>query len=388
MPIIQPKLFTPLQIRDVTIRNRISISPMAMYCAEKGFPTNFHSHHYAKFAMGGAGLVFIEQAAVSPEGKITNGCLGIWSDSHAEALKPITAFIKSQGAVPALQISHGGRKSSTQRAWEGNGPLTEENIRKGDETWTPVGPSDKAFAEGWLQPRALEVDEIHRLTEAYVASAKRALDAGFEVIEIHMAHGYLLQSFLSPIANKRNDQYGGSLDNRMRFPLAVTAAVRDAIPKGTPLFVRISAVDWINGGWEIEDSIVLARELKALGVDIVDCSSGGNLVAGATNSNLKREPGYQAKFAKIIKEQTGIGTQAVGLIRTPQLANELLEADYADLIALGRQALFNPFWPHHAAEELGVNSEFQDWPHQYSWWLRKWKSGLMTSGEVLNKWNS
>lgn len=381
-----PLLFSPLRIRGTTVRNRIAISPMAMYCAENGFPTAFHGHHYAKFAIGGAGIVFVEQSSITRVGRITNGCLGIWSDEHAEALKPITSFIKDRGAVPALQIAHGGRKASTQRAWEGNGPLTPENLKNGDETWTPVGPSDLAFAEGWLQPRALTVPEIHEHTEAFALAATRAVGAGFEIIEIHMAHGYLLQSFLSPLANKRSDEYGGSLENRMRFPLAVARAVRAAIPDDMPLFVRISAVDWIEGGWEIEDSVALARELKKIGVDVVDCSSGGNLVAGATNANLKRSPGYQAEFARRIKAETGIQTQAVGLIRTAQLANELLESEHADLIAIGRQALFNPNWPLHAAEELGMNDAFEEWPAQYAWWLKKWKSGLSARGEALNTW--
>lgn len=384
----RPLLFTPLDIRDVKIRNRIVISPMAMYCAKDGFLNDFHAHHYAKFAMGGAGVVFIEQASVIRDGRITNGCLGIWSDAHAEAMRSMIAFIKSQGSTPALQIAHGGRKSSTQRAWEGNGPLTQKNIDNGDEAWTPVGPSNVPFAEGWITPHALEAKEIQTLTQAFKDAAKRAVVVGFEIIEIHMAHGYLLQSFLSPLANKRTDDYGGSLHNRMRFPLEVARAVRDVIPQGTPLFVRISAVDWIEGGWEIEDSIELARKLKEIGVDVIDCSSGGNLVAGATNSNLKREPGYQAEFARRIKAEVGIRTEAVGLIRTPELAEELLQKNYADLIAIGRQALFNPFWPHQAAEQMGLNESFADWPHQYTWWLSKWKSGLTANGESLNNWRT
>lgn len=383
----RPLMFTPLTIRDVTLRNRIVISPMAMYCADNGFPVDFHVNHYGRFAMGGAGMVIVEQSAISREGRITNGCLGIWSDEHAAALEPITRYIKSQGSVPALQIAHGGRKASTQRAWEGNGPLTEENLRNGDESWTPLGPSDEPFAEGWLKPRALTEEEIQEHTQYFVQAALRAIKAGFEVIEIHMAHGYLLQSFLTPLANKRTDRYGGSLENRMRFPLEVAAAVRAAIPAGTPLFVRISAVDWIDGGWEIEDSVVFARELQKVGVDVVDCSSGGNLVAGATNANLKRAPGYQAEFAKRIRDEVGIKTQAVGLIRTPKLTNDLLESGHADLIAIGRQALFNPSWPQHAAEAMGVNHDFEDWPHQYAWWLKKWKSGLVAKGEILNQWS-
>ncbi len=379
-----PLLFAPLNIRGATVRNRIVIAPMSMYCAENGFPTDFHAHHYAQFAIGGAGIVCVEQASVTRVGRITNGCLGIWSDEHAEALKPIAGFIKSQGAVPTLQIAHAGRKASAQRAWEGNGPLTAENIQNGDESWTPVGPSDLAFADGWLQPHALTIPEIHEHAVYFAKGAVRALEAGFDIIEIHMAHGYLLQSFLSPLANKRNDQYGGSLENRMRFPLEVATAVRAAIPQDTPLFVRISAVDWIEGGWEIEDSVVFSRELKKIGVDVIDCSSGGNLVVGATNASFRRAPGYQAEFARRIKAETGIQTQAVGLIRTAQLANELLESGHADLIAIGRQALFNPNWPHHAAEEMGMTRAFKHWPHQYGWWLEKWKSGLSANGETLN----
>lgn len=282
------------------------------------------------------------------------------------------------------KLHMGGRKSSTQRAWEGNGPLTQKNIDNGDETWTPVGPSSIPFAEGWLKPRTLKVEDIQQLTIAFRDAAKRAVDIGFEIIEIHMAHGYLLQSFLSPLANKRTDEYGGSLENRMRFPLEVARAVREVIPMGVPLFVRISAVDWIEGGWEIEDSVQLSRLLKEIGVDVIDCSSGGNLVAGATNSNLKREPGYQAEFARRIKAEVGIQTEAVGLIRTPELAEELLQKKFADLIAIGRQALFNPFWPHQAAEQMGMNQSFVEWPHQYTWWLSKWKSGLVANGESLN----
>lgn len=383
-----PLLFTPLCIRELSIPNRIVISPMAMYCAEDGHPTDFHLHHYGKFAMGGAGIVFIEQASVNRVGRITNGCLGIWSDEHAAELAPLTKFIKSQGSVAAIQIAHGGRKSSTQRAWEGNGPLTQENLDNGDETWTPVGPSDVPFAPGWLKPRALTKEEIREITQDFADAARRAVEAGFQIIEIHMAHGYLLQSFLSPLANKRTDEYGSSLQNRMRFPLEVAKAVRKAIPEGMPLFTRISAVDWIDGGWEMDDSVILAEELRKVGVDVIDCSSGGNLVTGATNSNLKREPGYQAAFAKRIREEVQIKTQAVGLIRTPDLANRLLETGYADLIAIGRQALFNPFWPLQAAEQMGMNEKFEHWPKQYAWWLAKWKSGLSANGEKLNAWTN
>ena len=376
-----PLLFQPLKIRGVELRNRIVVSPMAMYCAENGYPTSFHFVHYAKFAMGGAGTVFFEETAVTRTGRITNGCLGLWDDQQIDALRPITAAIRAQGSIPAIQISHCGRKGSAQRAWEGNGPLTEKNIANGDESWIPLGSSDKPFDTGWAVPEALSRAGMDELREAFVATALRALEAGFGIIEIHMAHGYLLQSFLSPLANVRTDEYGGSLENRMRFPLEVTRAIRKAIPDGTPLFARISATDWVEGAWTLDDSIVLTRELLKHGVDVIDCSSGGNLAGGATNSSLTRGPGYQVPFSDRIRSETGALTQAVGFIRTPQMAEQVLREKKADLIAIGRQMLFNPFWAHHAAEALGETRHFQNWPQPYGWWLDKWANGLRSMGE-------
>lgn len=381
MPDQTPLLFQPLTVRGVTLRNRIAVSPMAMYCAKNGYPVPFHHIHYGKFAMGGAGLVYVEQAAVTRVGRITNGCLGLWEDGQAEALAPLAAFLSEQGAVPAIQINHSGRKGSAQRAWEGNGVLTVENLANGDESWQPLGASATPFAEGWPMPLQLDRAGMDDIRDAFVSTALRALRAGFRIIELHMAHGYLLQSFLSPIANKRTDEYGGSRDNRMRFPLEVARAVRAAIPQDTPLFARISAVDWIEGGWEMDDSVALARELRLAGVDLVDCSSGGNLLRGATNSNLTRRPGYQAPFARRVREEAGILSQAVGLIRTPDLAESLLQDGAADIIAIGRQMLFDPFWAHHAAEALGATGAFEAWPRPYGWWLEKWSSGLKVSGE-------
>jgi len=374
-------LFQPLNIRGVWLRNRIVVSPMAMYCAENGYPTQFHLLHYGKFALGGAGTIFIEETAITRTGRITNGCLGLWEDSQIDALRPITAALHAHGSIPALQIAHGGRKSSSQRAWEGNGPLTTENIMNGDESWVPLGPSSIPFSDGWPVPRALTPADMNGICDAFIAAALRALEANFDIIEIHMAHGYLLQNFLSPLANARTDSYGGSLENRMRFPLEVTKAVRHAIPDRVPLFVRISATDWIEGGWTLDDSIVLSHELIKCGVDVIDCSSGGNLAAGATNSSLKREPGYQVSFAEQIREKTGALTQAVGFIRTPQLAERVLREGKADLIAIGRQMLFNPNWAHHAAEILGETQHFKNWPRQYGWWLDKWAAGLRSMGE-------
>lgn len=375
-------LFQPLKIRGVELRNRIVVSPMAMYCAEDGYPTPFHLVHYGKFAMGGAGTVFIEETAVTRTGRITNGCLGLWDDKQIDAMREITSVVRAHGSAPAIQISHGGRKGSAQRAWEGNGPLTAENIANGDETWTPLGPSDKPFADGWLVPEALTLAGMEELRDAFVTTAKRALDAGFAIIELHLAHGYLLQSFLSPLANHRTDDYGGSRENRMRFPLEVARAVRAALPDSVPLFARISATDWIEGGWTPDDSVALTRELMACGVDLIDCSSGGNLSGGATNSSLTRGPGYQVPFSEKIRAETGALTQAVGFIRTPEMAEQVLREDKADLIAIGRQMLFNPFWAHHAAEVLGETHHFETWPKPYGWWLNKWAAGLRSMGEL------
>ncbi|WP_372088606.1 NADH:flavin oxidoreductase/NADH oxidase (plasmid) [Tistrella mobilis] len=377
------RLFSPATFRGVELKNRIVVSPMGMYSAENGYVKPFHLIHYGKFAMGGAGLVFVEQTSVTRAGRITNGDPGLWEDGQIAGMREIAGQIRVHGAKAAIQINHGGRKSSQQRAFRGNGPLTERDIAAGEELWQPAGPSSLPLADGWLMPREMSRDEIAGVCDAFVATARRAVLAGFDVIELHMAHGYLLQSFLSPLANQRDDDYGGSLENRMRFPLEVTRAVRAALPPATPLFVRISATDWIEGGWTLEESVIFARELKAAGVDLVDCSTGGNLRAGSTNANLKRGPGYQVPFADRIRREAGIATGAVGMIRTAELAERILCEDRADLIFLGRQMLVDPFWAHHAAEALGLTGDFEGWPEQYGWWLAKWGQALRDNGESL-----
>lgn len=375
------KLFEKVSFRGVELSNRIVVSPMGMYSAEQGNVTLFHLVHYGKFAMGGAGLVFVEQTSVSRTGRITNGDAGLWENGQIDGMRQITQVIKSHGSKAAIQINHGGRKSGQQRAFRGNGPLTDRDIEMGEERWSPVGPSDVPLADDWPTPQPLSHDGLVGVCNAFVATAKRAVLAGFDIVEIHMAHGYLLQSFLSPLANFRTDEYGGSLENRMRFPLEVTKAVRAAIPASMPLFVRISATDWIDGGWEIEDSVIFARELKALGVDLVDCSTGGNLRSGSTNANLKRGPGYQVAFADQIRREAGISTGAVGMIRSPDFAESILQDERADLIFLARQMLFNPFWALHAAEHFGLTVDFGGWPEQYGWWLAKWGGALRANGE-------
>ena len=372
----RPRLFEPLTIKGTTLGNRIVISPMDQYSAVDGIPNTYHLVHYGKFAMGGAGAVFVEATGVSEEGRITNGCPGLYNQAQVDGFRPITDFIRQQRSLPAVQIGHGGRKASTTRPWEGGGPVAAEHIARGDRAWTPFGPSDTALADGWLTPKMMDGDDLARTRQDFADAAKRALEAGFEILEVHAAHGYLLQSFLSPLSNRRNDAYGGNREGRMRFPLEVVEAVRAAWPNDKPLFVRISSVDGIDGGWDMEDSVAFAHELKARGVDVVDCSSGGNSPKGATNANLKRGPGYQVPFAERIRTEAGIKTMAVGLIRDAELAETILQEGRADLIAVGRQALVDPFWPLHAAQHFDIDPDFEKWPHQYAWWLEKWDKGL------------
>ncbi|MBL4907977.1 MAG: NADH:flavin oxidoreductase/NADH oxidase [Sneathiella sp.] len=377
----EPLLFQPLDIRGVTLPNRVVVAPMCQYSAEGGYPTAHHTVHYGQFALGGAGLVIIEATGVTSDGRITNGCLGLWEDGQADALRPIAQFLKNNGSIPAIQLAHAGRKSAMQRPWHGNGPQTEEDQARGDDIWEPSAPSAIALDDGWLAPKAMTAQDLKDVRDAFAAAAVRAMNAGFEVVEVHMAHGYLLHSFLSPISNHREDEYGGNLEGRMQFPFSVIDAVRDVLPGDFPLFVRISAVDGIEDGWTLDDSVLFARALKARGVDVIDCSSGGN-TAKPTALGPKRGPGFQAPFAARIKAEADIKTQAVGLIRTPQLAEELLQNGSADLIALGRQLLYNPSWPAHAAEQFGAAGNFDDWPQQYGWWLERWDKSLQAMGET------
>lgn len=372
---------TPFALRDLRLPNRIVMSPMAMYAADEGEVNHFHLTHYHKVAMGGVGMVIVEQTAVSRRGRITNGCLGLWHDGQIEGMRKLVEGIHAFGAKAAIQINHGGRKASAQRAWQGNGPLTAEDIAHGEESWVPEGPSALPFAEGWPEPDAMSIEAIAKLRADFLATAHRALAAGFDMIELHLAHGYLLQSFLTPIANRREDRYGGSLENRMRLPLEIATDLRAALPRGMPIIARISATDWIEGGWTMEDSLILAGALKECGIDLIDCSSGGNLVRGATNSNLARGPGYQVPFAEEIKKTVGVPTMAVGMIHTGAQAESILQEGKADLIAIGRQILFDPFWTLHAVQEMGLDENFDLWPKPYGWWLEKWARSTKSSSK-------
>jgi 2,4-dienoyl-CoA reductase-like NADH-dependent reductase (Old Yellow Enzyme family) len=346
-------LFTPLRLRETTLRNRIAVSPMCQYSAREGLPNEWHLVHLGSRAVGGAGLVIAEASAVLPEGRISPDDTGLWSDAHAEAWAPIARFIAEQGAVPAIQLAHAGRKAATEAPWRGGRPVAE-----GDRGWLPVAPSPLAFADGYPVPRELTTDDLRGVVGAFRDAARRAEQAGFEAVEIHMAHGYLLHQFLSPLTNRRGDEYGGGLENRMRLALEVTHAVREAFPVERPVLARISATDWVEGGWDLEQSVVLARELREAGVDLVDCSSGGTV----PDAKVPVAPGYQVPFAAAVRERAGVATGAVGMITEPAQAEAIVAAGRADLVLLAREMLRDPHWPLHAARALGDEVR---WPDQY-----------------------
>ena len=372
------KLFAPLTLRGCTLPNRIVVSPLCQYSASDGFAQPWHFAHLSTFARGKAGLVFTEATAVEERGRITPSCLGIWNDAQAEALRPIVEFIDSMGCVAGIQLAHAGRKASTRAPFveKGGSPLTAADAVRGNTPWQAVAPSALPVAEGWPVPRELSVADLAGIKAAFVAAARRSVDVGFRVIELHMAHGYLLHSFLSPLGNQRTDEYGGDLDGRMRFPLEVAAAVRAAMPDDMPLFARISAVDGREDGWTLDDSVRLCEQMLPIGVDVADCSSGG--IGGAPRFRIDdsgaaltaesaREPGFQVPYARRIREQTGMKSMAVGVIIDPHQAEEILQSGGADLVALGRELMYDPFWPLHAAAELGVDPDYQMWPEQYAW---------------------
>jgi 2,4-dienoyl-CoA reductase-like NADH-dependent reductase (Old Yellow Enzyme family) len=337
------KLFTPLKICEIELKNRIVVSPMCEYSAKDGHPQTWHLVHLGSRAVGGASLVFTEATAVQELGRISAADTGIYNDAHVASWKPIAEFIRASGTVAGIQLAHAGRKASTAVPWQGGKPVA---IGKGG--WEIVGPSALPFDHGYQTPRALSSTEIEEIIAAFRRAAERALDAGFEVIEIHGAHGYLLHEFLSPFSNIRTDEFGGSLENRMRLPLRVTQAIREVWPARNPLFFRVSATDWQEGGWDLEQSIELARRLKPLGVDVIDVSSGGNL----PQAKIPVGPGYQVPFAAAIRKQAGIPTTALGMITEPVQAETILSTDQADLVVLARELLRDPYWPRRAAQQL------------------------------------
>jgi 2,4-dienoyl-CoA reductase-like NADH-dependent reductase (Old Yellow Enzyme family) len=350
---LAPPLFDPLDLRQVRLRNRIAVSPMCQYSSTDGFANDWHLVHLGSRAVGGAGLVIAEATAVTPEGRITPRDLGIWSDAHVESLAHVAAVIRRNGAVAGIQIAHAGRKASAAVPWEGGRQLALDS-----GGWQTVAPSAIPFHPTDRAPVALDRAGIAALIEAFAAGARRALAAGFQVVEVHAAHGYLLHEFLSPLSNRRDDEYGGSFENRTRLLREVTAAVREVWPQELPLFVRISGTDWADGGWDADDSVELARQLAPLGVDLIDCSSGG-LVPGL---RIPDGPGYQVPVAARIRREVGVATGAVGRITSPQQADAILADGEADLILMARRLLSDPYWPLHAAQALGIPVP---WPPQY-----------------------
>jgi 2,4-dienoyl-CoA reductase-like NADH-dependent reductase (Old Yellow Enzyme family) len=347
-------LFTSVTLRGLTLRNRIVVSPMCQYSAEEGLPDDWHLVHLGSRAVGGAGLVIAEATAVTPEGRISPGDLGLWSDAQTAAFGRITRFIREHGAAAGIQLAHAGRKASTDAPWRG-----DQSLMPAQGGWIPVAPSPLAFEEGDPIPRELDRAGIDGIVDAFVAATHRSLEAGFQVVELHMAHGYLLHEFLSPLSNQRQDEYGGSLENRARLPLRVARAVREAWPDALPVFVRISATDWVEGGWDLAQSIQLARWFKELGIDLIDCSSGGTV----PHARIPVAPGYQVPFAREIRREAGIATGAVGMITDPAQADGILERGEADVVLLGRELLRDPYWPLHAASDRGVDLP---WPDQYA----------------------
>ena len=344
-------LFSPLTIKDITLRNRIGVAPMCQYQAVNGVAQAWHMAQLGSKAVGGAGLVMVEATAVLPEGRITPGCMGLWNEIQVNALKPITAFIKSQGAVPGVQLAHSGRKGSSTLPWLGGQQLTDA-----DGGWNTYGPTDQAFDDDgtrlWKAPKQMQQEDIDTVQNAFVAAAKRALEAGYELLEVHCAHGYLLHSFLSPLVNTRTDSYGGSLKNRARMLLETTEKVRAAWPQGLPFAMRLSMTDWVDGGLTVEDNVQVARWLKVLGVDIVDCSSGGATPAsrGSINGGIAQQVGMAAD----VRQGSGLMSMAVGEITQALQAEGIIADGQADIVLLARAMLHDPYWPTHAAKELGV----------------------------------
>lgn len=352
-----PHLFEPLTIKGITLRNRIGVSPMCQYSSTDGVANDWHLVHLGSRAVGGAALVIAEATAVSPDGRITPGDAGIWSDQQMEPLARINRFIKQHGAVPGIQIAHAGRKASASRPWEGGDHLDEQQ-----GGWTPVAPSAIAFGDGLDKiPHALTIEEISQVQQDFVAATRRALACGYEWLELHSAHGYLSHEFLSSLTNQRTDRYGGSFENRIRFLLETATATREVWPDHLPFTVRLSCTDWVDGGWDIEQSVELARRLKTIGVDLIDCSSGG----AVAHAKVPVSPGYQVPFAERIRKDSAIATAAVGLINEPKMADEIVRSGQADLVYLARELLRDPYWPARAAKALDQKKALSP-PDQYA----------------------
>ena len=346
-------LFSPLEIREVLFKNRVFVSPMCQYSSEDGMPNDWHMVHLGSRAAGGAGLVIAEATSVSPAGRISPADSGMWEDKHGQAYRRITDFIKSQGSVPGIQLAHAGRKASTKIPWTGIGPLGAH-----EGAWETLAPSGIPFASSYPVPKEMSEKDITDVIDQFRAAAQRGLAAGFEVVEVHMAHGYLLHQFLSPLTNKRKDAYGGGLRDRAKLPLEAAKAVREAWPKGLPVFVRISATDWVEGGWDIGQSVQLAKWLKEIGIDLIDCSSGGLL----PDAKIPAGPGFQLRFSEAVRREAKILTGGVGMIIEPLQAEQIIVSGLADAVIMARAFMRDAYWPLHAAQKLGVDIK---WPNQY-----------------------
>lgn len=362
-----PLLFTPFTSRGVTLRNRIVLSPMCQYVADEGRVNDWHLIHHGKFATSGLGLGFVEATAITRDGRITHGCLGLWDDGQIDGLRKIVELYHRHGAKAAIQISHAGRKGSTERPWDGAGSIPPRAV---EGPWETVAPSALPGRPGWHVPRELRADEIPPIIDAFRDAARRALTAGFDIVEIHGAHGYLIHTFVSPLSNMRTDAWGGDLARRLRFPLLVAEAVRGVWPADRPVFYRCSVQDGAPGGSTIEESAILARELKARGVDVFDCSSGG-MLSSATLGNAHPGPGHQVPLARAIRQMADIPTIAVGFITEARQAEAILQEDSADLIAIGREFIADPYWPYHAALALGLPDAHALLPQGYAFYMAR-----------------
>ncbi|MEM7465499.1 MAG: NADH:flavin oxidoreductase/NADH oxidase [Pseudomonadota bacterium] len=365
------ELFDQFRVRDIVIPNRICVSPMSQYAATHGYANDWHFSHLSRFALGGCGLIFTEATAIQKDARRTHGDLGLWTDGQIARLRGIAEFIRAQGAVPGVQLAHAGRKASERRPWHGETPVDEEDIKiRNEYPWQGVGPTVEPYADGWPAPKEMTEDDIEEVIGEFGSAAKRADMAEFDVIEVYAAHGFLLHQFYSPLSNTRTDKWGGDFAGRIRLPLEVASSIRKYWPEEKPLFFRISATDWVSGGWDVKDSVKLAKALKERGVDLIDCSSGG--IGGESPApKFPLAPAFQADLASVVRWGADISTMSVGLIWDAKLANELIESGKADMVALARELLSNPNWALHAAAELNVDDKFSMWKPEFGWWLNK-----------------
>ena len=363
-------LFQPLRVRSLVLKNRIVISPMMQHAAPGGFANHWHLVHLGKFALGGAGLIFTESTAVSPVGRIGKDDAGLWQDEHIQPWREVVDFVHGSGAAIGVQLGHAGRKAGSKALWEGGDALTPEQMADADPRWVRIGPSAIAAGDGWSTPHAMTTDDISQVVEEFGQAARRADQAGFDVVELHFGHGYLVTSFLSPISNQRTDAYGGSREGRMRLALEIAERVRAEWPSGKPLWCRLSVVDGAVGGWGEDDTVALVQRLQQVGVDVIDCSSGG-LTEQTKALPVPRGLGFQVPFARKVRAETGVLTQAVGMILDPHQAEEIITSGCADLVAIGREALFDPYWPLHAQWALERDPHFSDWHVRHRVWLEK-----------------